>query len=669
MNFFESQDKARRKTGLLVFLLVLAVLCLIGMTQLLVMAVMNYASHSTRVFGSGQFWHGFTWPMLAYITVGITSVVTLASIYKMTQLSAGGSAVAEMLGGELLERSSTEMHERRILNVVEEMAIASGVPVPPVYIIEDASINAFAAGHDRKDVAICITRGLVQLLNRDELQGVIAHEFSHIFNGDMKINLRLIGILHGILFIGLIGRTMLDGTSRTRVSWSSRDNRGTGPLLMLGVGLLVIGYAGTFFGNIIKAAISRQREFLADASAVQYTRNPGGISGALKKIGGYSHGSFITHPNATQVSHLFFANGIYSPSSFFSLFATHPPLEERILAIEPRWDGDFPVIDANSVAVEKTPIDPSQVNIVNGEIQYSPSVGTPAASAAAHMATVVTAGAVATAINAIGAPAAEHMQEARKTLDSIPDELLRLSRESNGACAVVHCLLLDGNDGERQKHFALLEKAVPGGVYAICQKIVGIVDELPIQLRLPLIDLCLPSVKLLGATDANNFMNAVMAQIKADGRVSLFEWALYRLLRQHMENKPAAGGQLKLAALSAACCTVLSALALATHSNPQQIRQQFQNGWDALGLPAADADFSVLDDMARLDTAVRQLGRLQALAKPRLLKACCATICHENTYAPAAVELLRAIADSIDTPIPPIITPSENSPAEPPIAA
>jgi Zn-dependent protease with chaperone function len=660
MNFFESQDKARRKTGLLVALLVLAVLCLIGMTQLLVMAVMNYSSHATRTFGSDQFWHGFTWPMLAYISLGITSVVTLASLYKMKQLSAGGSAVAEMMGGELLARNSSDIHERKILNVVEEMAIAAGVPVPPVYIVEDAAINAFAAGHDRKDVAICITRGLVQLLTRDELQGVIAHEFSHIFNGDMKINLRLIGILHGILFIGLIGRVMLDSTSRTRVSWSSRDNRGSGPLLFLGIGLLVIGYAGTFFGNIIKAAISRQREFLADASAVQYTRNPGGISGALKKIGGYSNGSFIMHPNATQISHLFFANGIYSPSSFFSLFATHPPLEERILAIEPRWDGDFPVIDADSVVVEKRPIDPSQVNIVNGEIQFSP---------AANMAATVTAGAVATAIDAIGAPAAEHMEEARKTLDSIPDELLNLSRESHGACAVVHCLLLDGNDGERQKHFTLLEKSVPGSVYALCEKIIATVDELPIQLRLPLIDLCLPSVKLLGTTDANNFMNAVMAQIKADGRVSLFEWALYRLLRQHMENKPVAGGQLKLSALSGACCTVLSALALSTHSNPQQIRQQFQLGWAALDLPATEADFSVLDDMAKLDAAVRQLGRLQALAKPRLLKACCATICHENAYAPAAVELLRAIADSIDTPIPPIITSTTNSNSQPPIAA
>ncbi len=245
-------------------------------------------------------------------------------------MSAGGSAVAESLDGRLIASNTNDPDERKLLNVVEEMSIASGVPMPKVYVLDNEDgINAFAAGHTPSDAAVAVTRNCMTKLSRDELQGVIGHEFSHILNGDMRLNIRLIGILFGIFCIATIGRILL----YTRSS-NSRDKN---PLPIIGLLLLVIGSLGVFFGRLIQAAVSRQREFLADASSVQFTRNPAGLSGALQKIGGY--GSLMESPHASDASHLFFASGL--TDSFFGAMATHPPLDARIRAIDPNWDGKF----------------------------------------------------------------------------------------------------------------------------------------------------------------------------------------------------------------------------------------------------------------------------------------------------------------------------------------
>ena len=147
-----------------------------------------------------------------------------------------------------------------------------------------------------------------------------------------------------------------------------------------------------------------------------------------------------------------------------------------------------------------------------------------------------------------------------------------------------------------------------------------------------------------------------MAQIRIDQKVSLFEWALYRLLRHHLSGETSAGSSLSLAAAEKSCTTVLSALALATHSEPTIAQKYFETGWKVLGLPNSQFNAHVLDNMTSLDQAVRGLHRLQVLSKPRLLKACCAAIAVNNHYTAESVELLRAIADTIDTPIPPVLT-------------
>ena len=306
MDFFQSQDTARRNTTRLIVFFALAVICLIVITNLLVMVLFGFLQTGEEGVTLEVIAAQFDWEVFFIIGALVTLVILGGSVYKTLALSGGGTTVAESLGGRLISHNTTDLHERKVLNVVEEMAIASGTPVPPVYLMDDEQgINAFAAGYTPSDAVIGVTRGTIAYLSREELQGVIAHEFSHILHGDMRLNIRLIGVLHGILLIGLIGYYIL----RSVRGGSSKN---AGPILGLGLGLLVIGYAGTFFGNLIKASVSRQREFLADASAVQFTRNKQGIAGALKKIGGHSYGSVLDTPEAPSMSHAYFSTGVSS---------------------------------------------------------------------------------------------------------------------------------------------------------------------------------------------------------------------------------------------------------------------------------------------------------------------------------------------------------------------
>lgn len=342
MNFFDEQARAQRNTTRLVVLFSLAVISLIAVTVVAVVGVLaaldSTGQEGVTLANRLQFaWSMLDWQLAGSVAAIVLTVVLLGSLYKQFQLRGGGRAVAESLGGRLIPLDTQAADERQILNVVQEIAIAAGIAAPPVYVIEDDAINAFAAGQKPEDAVIGITRGCIGLLNREELQGVIAHEFSHIFHGDMRLNLRLVAALHGILMIGLVGYTLLRAAPFRRSS--NKSNAGA---IMLGIGiaLIIIGFAGTFFGNLIKAGVSRQREFLADASAVQYTRNPNGIAGALKKIGAYSAGSQVQAVHAPEFSHMFFSQAV--GNSLSGLLATHPPLAQRIRRVQPDWDGKLP---------------------------------------------------------------------------------------------------------------------------------------------------------------------------------------------------------------------------------------------------------------------------------------------------------------------------------------
>ena len=567
MNFFEHQARAKRNSGRLILLLALAVLCLVSLTSIVLTLLL-------QVFGevpaySAESRTGLDWTLIGSIASVVIAVVVLGSLYKSLQLSSGGKAVAERLGGRLLNLAPQSPEERRILNVVEEMAIASGTPVPPVYLLDDPSINAFAAGLTPQDAVIGITRGAIFLLSRDELQGVIAHEFSHIFHGDMRLNTRLVAVLHGILLLGLIGGELLDNHS-LRLSSSSGRNKSAGMFIAIGAALWVLGYAGTFFGNLIKAAVSRQREFLADAAAVQFTRNDQSIAGALKKIGGYAAGSQLHASHAAEFSHMYFGPGLHM--ALGSLMATHPPLEERIRRVEPRWDGSFPSVslpanaygpDSNSAANLSETWDAALSGFNTPASSYSPQ-------AAEH------------AIANIGQPQAAHISAARSSLQRLPDALKAAAHRSLDAQALMLGLLLSRDTSSQAKQFALLQPQLNPEIAQAFEPLRGELSSLPAELRLPLLELAIPALKQLDPEQFSQLQRHLVLLAQADKVISLMEWSLLRILQRSVQGPRPVDGQYRLIDMPAECGVLLSALAHAGHTDAEQAAQALAKACAAL---------------------------------------------------------------------------------------
>lgn len=642
MNFFEHQDQARRNTRRLIILMTLAVVSLILVTTLLVAVVLHYFNYDVSQPRSGnlvsQALSSLSWELLGYISLGIGSVVAIGSVFKLLQLRAGGRVVAEAMDGRLINLDTRDANERKILNVVEEMAIASGTAVPPVYVIEDPSINAFAAGQQPQDAVIGVTRGCIELLSRDELQGVIAHEFSHILHGDMRLNIRLVGVLHGILLLGLIGYYLL----RSAHLGSSRSSRRQGnsalPMIALGLGLMIVGYAGTFFGNIIKAAVSRQREFLADSSAVQFTRNPDGIAGALKKIGGHTQGSLLRQAHAAEFSHMFFGQGI--STRFNALMATHPPLEERIRRIQPNWDGKFVPVASSPASV----------------IQPSPGLEAEQVSGFASGA------AVASAVDSIGQPSAEHVSYARTLLQSIPDALNEAAHDSFAARALIYSLLISkSGDAVAAAQWQCLEEMDPA-VLQHTRKLHPTVLKLERELNLPLLELCIPALKQLSPAEHKRFKAVLAALIRADQRVDVFEWCLYRIVLHNLEpERKRIIGEQSLKELADECRLLIAFVAHCGHDSAAAAEAAFDAGFISLGIGRRFFMAKGSIRLPELDRALDRLKQLKPLQKPILLKALAKCINHDATVTVAERELFRSVADSLDCPVPPLLPGQELS--------
>ncbi|MDR9437681.1 MAG: M48 family metallopeptidase [Thiohalophilus sp.] len=640
MNFFEAQDRARRQTGWLVVLFMLAVAGLILLTNLLVLGALAYNQTGVLTFSPALLAQQFQWDVFLGVAAVIIALVFLGSAYKTMSLSGGGHKVAEMLGGRALSSDSRDPDERRLLNVVEEMAIAAGMPVPRVYLLEEEGINAFAAGSSPNNAVIGITRGAMETLSRDELQGVIAHEFSHIFNGDMRMNIRLIGVLHGILLLALIGYFLVRSSYFARLS----RNRQSGGLMVaiigVGIGLLVIGYVGHFFGQWIKAMVSRQREYLADASAVQFTRNKQGIAGALKKIGGGLHGSLLETPAAPEYSHAYLAKGV--KGFMQSLFSTHPPLPDRIKRLDPAWDGEFVVPVKQSTAAD---IEPAS------EAAPKPSLDIVGAVVAAG---VLSAGKM---VDQVGNFDEQQVEAARAILDSIPPELREAAAEPFGARAVIYVLLLDPRPEVEREQQRLLEQQADPQVVQVCQALAPQRRDLPEAVRLPLIELTLPALEGLSEEQYRRFRGVVQALIAADKRVDLKEWILQRLVIRQLDEyfglrKPARAKHGKLTQVKAQLQVILSLVAHTEYPDAQQAAQAFDVGAAEAGM----TDLTLLPrdalDLNTLNNALDTLEQLKPLAKPRLLKACAACILHDGNTTVPAQELLRTLASCLDSPMP-----------------
>ena len=645
MNFFESQDRVRKHTALLVVLFVLAVVTLIVMTNLLVMIVFGYVN-SEQLRDGETFFRQMDWQTFAAVSAGVGIVVLAGSLYKILALSGGGKVVAESLGGQLIAQDTQDPNQRKLLNVVQEMAIASGTPAPPVYLLaNEPGINAFAAGLSPRDAIIGVTQGAIDHLSRDQLQGVIAHEFSHIFNGDMRLNLRLMGVLNGILILGILGYYLLYSASFSRGRRS--NNQGAAAMLALAIGLIVIGFAGTFFGGLIKAAVSRQREFLADASAVQFTRNPDGIAGALKRIGGLESGSKVENPGAPEVSHAFFAQGV---SGFMQgLSATHPPLAERILRIDPQWDGKFDSSDRADAARDEHRA---------GEAETM--ARRPAAGKAAAVAAGAAIAHVMTAMDQIGNPKQETIDYARSLLSELSAAIKDAAREPHGARAVIYSLVLDKGQEVRARQLKQLQDHADAGVYALTLRLMPEMDRLDVKYRLPVLDIAMPALKQLSLSQYKSFKGNLTALIEMDSRVDLLEWSLQKILFSHLDAQ-----FFKVAPMKARYSDpgqvrkevelVLSVIARAGAENQSDMEQAFGAAAQALGLSGLALLAKDQIKVSDLDLALGELERLKPLAKSRFLKACVAGVVRDQRVSALEVELLRAFASALDCPMPPAI--------------
>jgi Zn-dependent protease with chaperone function/uncharacterized tellurite resistance protein B-like protein len=645
MNFFEQQDRAKRNTNRLILLLVLAVISLIAITCLMFALFFYYFAannpHSLHEETAGGFWQGLLQALppdaIAGIALAVTLVVLLGSLFKYSQLSAGGRTVAAAMGGHLITGATQDPDERKILNVVEEMAIASGTAVPPVYVIEEDSINAFAAGFKPQDAVIGVTRGCIHQLSRDQLQGVIAHEFSHIFHGDMRINMRLVALLNGILLLGLIGEFLMRSTRSRSLMRSSKDKSAAG-IMLLGLGLFIIGYTGTFFGNLIKAAVSRQREFLADASAVQFTRNPEGISGALKKIGGATYGSQLTTENAAQFSHMYFSQGV---SNFFNLMATHPPLEERIRRIEPRWDGEF----IESAITDIT----SPTETADSAMGFNSQSGNvPAPDAETYPVNIEQS------IENIAQPTSQHLDYAHDCLASLPSYIKDAAADPFSARALVFGLLLDRQAQMREQQWQILSEFLQPQELDNLHKLALGAHSLSAHQRLPLLELIIPTLKQLTLPQLNNFLAAARSIINADQKISLMEWSLYRIVLHNTEQETQPVRSHSLPSLAEECRLMFSTLAYAGAKNDADAKAAYSQAIEQLRLELEILPKTEIK-LADLDKALNQLNQVKPLQKPQLLKAMSKCVLHDGQITVAEAEMFRAIADSLDCPIPPLI--------------
>jgi Zn-dependent protease with chaperone function/uncharacterized tellurite resistance protein B-like protein len=646
-DFFQRQSEARQSTRRLVILFVLGVAGIVGGT----FAIAYFAfegAHAQQQFTQTD--HDLPNPVHAGLAAGGAALALIGggSLVKVAQLRGGGTVVAEGLGGKRVFPDAADQVERRLLNVVEEMAIASGVPTPPVFLLDnEAGINAFAAGYSPSDAVVAVTRGCAEQLSREELQGVVAHEFSHILNGDMRLNIRLIGILHGILLLGLIGRILLRTSSYSR----SDSRKGAAGLILIGLAVLILGYLGTLMGNLIKAAVSRQREYLADASAVQFTRNPGGLAGALKRIGAAVAGSKIQAASASEVSHMFFAQGVWE--GFTSLTATHPPLKSRIVRLDPNWDGKFAPATGRAAVLS--------------------DVGPAASGLVGHLADTdrLPLAVVREAAEQVGEPTDEHRSYAASLIAELPSRVIAAAREPYGARAVVYCLLIDRDPKVRRHQWERLEALASADVVKLTDQLLPEVDALADRVRLPLVDLTLPALRAMSPSQYQQFSHCFQELVLADERIALFEWTLHRILLRHLrpqfekqaDSRPSYYGLQKLAR---ECSVLLSTLA---HADNRRAEAPTAVARAADQLPGINVRLLEPSEcgLTPLKEALDELCRVAPKQRRLLVNACAACICADREVTVAEAELLRGICDMLDCPMPPLL-PGQRVSAQPPMA-
>jgi len=668
VTFFQRQDKARRQTVILVLWLVVAI-------GLIVFAI-NAVVYGLAVFVEAtphdlRHWLGQPWWLMLSAAVVLT--ILLGSLMRYHGLRGGGYVVAEMLDGRRIDFDSRDTLERRLINVVEEMSIASGTPVPALYILDqEAGINAFVAGFKPTEAVMVVTRGCLEHLDRDQLQGVVGHEYSHILNGDMRLNIRLMAILAGILMIGVAGRTLIGSVFRTRTGYrrrgfmsssSSSERRGgmVGgqygiAVVALGLALIVVGYAGLFCGRLIKAAVSRQREFLADASSVQFTRNSDGIAGALWRIKEHEAGSFLGHGRAEDASHMCFGEGV--EMRLTGWLATHPPLEARVRAIDPHFRAKMAtrkIRSGQAASADRRAAAPGTTVSPIGAAGFAGGAGGVAPADEDGRELLIRD--KVQVVEQVGSPQPEHLDYAMALHAAMPAALHTATHVPELAVALVYAMLIAHLGPSKVSiGIALVQHQAGESGAQAARRLHEALRALDARFRLPALELAMPSLKRLTAAQRQELLSVCEKLARIDRKITVFEVALLTLLRKHLDVHAGRAERVRYVRygpINKDLAVLLSLLAHVGTSSAEEVEESFAKAVAGFG---DDLTLSSLEECqpTRMMTILEKLSGLSPLLKQPVLEACVECIMHDNKVTIAESELLRAIAESLDCPMPPL---------------
>ncbi len=635
MDFFDREAHAQKQTRKLVWLLGFAILAVLAVNNLL-LALFIYV---LPLGASGESWRSIFW-----VSLGTLLSITAGSYYKMRQLSDGGSVVAEFLGGRRVPANPTDLDEQRLRNVVGEMAVASGLSVPEIYVLDtERGINAFAAGYTHDDIAIGVTRGCVKLLARDELQGVIAHEFSHIFRGDTRFNMKLIGLAHGLFWPTLLGRLLMRGTTEKSDPGETFFDEDSDvvwlPTAPLGFIFWILGSVSLPFVRLLKSAICREREWLADAAAVRFTRNPAGIGGALKKVGGLFKQGRLDTPHAEVASHLYFVESDYEP--WLDCLSTHPPLAKRIAAIDPAFDDNFPKV--KMLAPNQAEREQAFDSVVGQTLALERSLPE-------------------SALDLAGSVTADHLRQVAQLRLNLPSEINCALQTADGAANIVYSLLLSDEDDVRQKQLKVLQASLTSEAWTQTQVLIPCVTALGDRYKLALAEFAVPALRENDLDEHDVFHQVMQRLVECDGSIGLFEYTLMKMVARQLRvyfYGAQTGGTCygRVQDVLPECTVLLSALAHVGADNETEARKAFAKGVEFLDAQNVSIQFLTRSewDLSKVDVALTHLAGYHDPLKRNVLLACGKTVVSNGRVNEREAELLRAIADALGCPMPPFV--------------
>ncbi len=642
MDFFAHQNRYRRRSAWLLLLFGLAVLGAVVVVDIVV--AMLYRVVAFWLEAQQASLRGST---LVRFSVLQLVLIAAASCYRLLTLREGGSVVALGLGATPVPAGTDNPTWRRLRNVVEEIAIASGTPVFNVFVMEgEPGINAFAAGYTASDAAICVTQGGLDKLTRDELQGVIAHEFSHVVHGDMRLNLRLVGLLYGILGVGVMGHVMLQAAAdAASARGRGADNSVPALMFMAGLVMVIYGSAGSFFGRLVQAAVARTRESLADASAVQYTRQTAGIAGALKKIGALREGARLRTPGRGEVAHMLFG----AAGRRGGWFATHPSLHQRLRALGVVWSET----EMRTIArAWQRPRYLGDTDAARASLAgFAPRDGMPD-ERASHMA----AGPVAE-VGGARLPR-DRIDLAAAARDRLPAVLRAMAEDVQQADAVLAALVMDRDPALRQRQKALLGQAWGDDGVARTARAWAAVHDLDPMLRLPLAALAFPVLRRQPRPRLEALLALLDVLVRVDGQVRLDDYCLMHLLTRQLHDllDPAAGfrpGGRRLREMHGPFATVCAIIAVHGHPHDREAARRTWLQAMQRTVPGWTGAFAVpVDWQAAMDVALDALDRLRAPDKRLVIDGLGVAVAADGIVTVAESELLRTVCAVLHCPLP-----------------